>query len=192
MSAVAECLSRLTLGEPQVHLNLSLFPLLGDGVAEPGYLLLDEALAQGCACVTELSEAGSVPELRFVNACERPVLLLDGEELVGAKQTLLPKLVESAALDAIDTGEAAAAPQAPEEPRRFLEEAAQAGIERFAAVGEGEDLRLLGAHLTGGALLVQGRVVHLCAFRLNAGAGFGSKPGGSRLARASQRRWVRP
>ena len=191
MSAVAECLSRLTLGEPQVHLNLSLFPLLGDGVAEPGYLLLDEALAQGCACVTEVSEAGSVPELRFVNACERPVLLLDGEELVGAKQTLLPKLVESAALDAIDAGEPAVAQEA-SEPRHFLEEAAQAGIERFAAVGEGEDLRLLGAHLTGGALLVQGRVVHLCAFRLNAGAGFGSKPGGSRLARASQSRWVRP
>jgi hypothetical protein len=189
MSAVAECLSRLTLGEPQVHLNLSLFPLLGDGVAEPGYLLLHEALAQGGACVTELSEAGSVPELRFVNACERPVLLLDGEELVGAKQTLLPKLVESAALDAIDAGEPADAQEA-SEPRHFLEEAAQAEVERFAAVGEGEDLRLLGARLTGGALLVQGRVVHLCAFRLNAGAG--TRAGGTRIARASQRHWVRP
>jgi hypothetical protein len=35
--------------------------------------------------VTELNGGGSVPELRFENAGDRPVLLLDGEELVGAK-----------------------------------------------------------------------------------------------------------
>ena len=85
MSVVAESLSKLTPGEPQTHRNLSLFPLLGDGLAEPGYLLLDTALAQGCARVTEVSEAGSVPELGLDNQCNRPVLLLDGEELVGAK-----------------------------------------------------------------------------------------------------------
>ena len=40
----------------------------------------------GCARITEVSESGSVPALRFVNDCDCPVLLLDGEELVGAKQ----------------------------------------------------------------------------------------------------------
>jgi hypothetical protein len=38
------------------------------------------------ARVTELGAGGSVPELRFENLGEKPVLLLDGEELVGAKQ----------------------------------------------------------------------------------------------------------
>jgi len=183
MSAVAECLSRLTLGEPQVYQNLSLFPLLGDGVAEPGYLLLDEALAQGCVLLPGPGPA------RCLFALNGRVLSLDLFDGAGTLSVLLPKLVESAALDAIDTGEAAAAPEAPEEPRRFLEEAAQAGIERFAAVGEGEDLRLLGPHLTGGALLVQGLVVHLCAFRLNAGAG--TRALGTRITRASQRGRVR-
>ncbi len=49
MSAVAECLSKPTFGMPQMRRNLSLFPLLGDGVATTGYLLLDQALEQGCA-----------------------------------------------------------------------------------------------------------------------------------------------
>jgi hypothetical protein len=47
---------------------------------------LDDAIAQGLARVTELTAAGSVPELRFENDADRPVLLLDGEELIGAKQ----------------------------------------------------------------------------------------------------------
>lgn len=327
MSAVAECLSKVHLGEPQSHHTLSLYPLLGDGVAEPAYLLLDEALKRGCARVTEVSEAGSVPELRFVNDCPQPVLLLDGEELVGAKQNrilnlsvlapahksivipvscveagrwhaqsaefasagrthyaagraqkasqvsaslhttgsrhsdqsqvwadisakadrmasysgteaaavlyethrarldeylhafsprpsqvgalfllngevlgldlfdsartlsaLLPKLVESSALDAIDAGEVEAPAVGPEEARRFLDEVAQAQVEQFPAVGEGEDLRLRHPQVAGGALLANGQVVHLCAFRVHAGESSGSRPNGSRLVRASQRR----
>ena len=92
MSAVAECLFKAELGEPQSYRNLSLFPLLADGIAEPDYLLLDEALERGCARVSEVSEQGSVPELRFVNECDRSVLLIDGEELVGAKQNRILNL----------------------------------------------------------------------------------------------------
>ena len=44
------------------------------------------ARAAGSARVTEVHEAGRVPELKFDNDGERPVLLLDGEELAGAKQ----------------------------------------------------------------------------------------------------------
>jgi hypothetical protein len=36
--------------------------------------------------VTEVSEAGSVPFLQVTNGAARPLLLLDGEELLGAKQ----------------------------------------------------------------------------------------------------------
>ena len=36
--------------------------------------------------VTEVTEGGTVPELKVINRGEKPVLLLDGEELSGAKQ----------------------------------------------------------------------------------------------------------
>jgi hypothetical protein len=50
------------------------------------YLVLDEALATEAFRITEVSESGSVPQLLAINDTGRPVLLLDGEELVGAKQ----------------------------------------------------------------------------------------------------------
>ena len=39
MSVVAERVSEIHLGEPQHHLNLRLFPLLGPGVATDGVIL---------------------------------------------------------------------------------------------------------------------------------------------------------
>ena len=79
-------LEALTPGEPQSYVNLTLVPLLGPDQTDADYLLLDEALALGVLAVTEVSGAGSVPELRVENKAERPILILDGEELVGAKQ----------------------------------------------------------------------------------------------------------
>jgi hypothetical protein len=51
---------------------------------DPGWLTLEEAGAR--ARVTEVSEAGSVPFLQVANGADRPLLLLDGEELIAAKQ----------------------------------------------------------------------------------------------------------
>lgn len=76
----------LKVGEPVAFRNLTVWPLLGDATVEPGYLTLDEALQRGVARVTEVSASGSVPELKFTNNAEKPVFLMDGEELVGAKQ----------------------------------------------------------------------------------------------------------
>lgn len=318
MTLIADRLTQVTLGQPQQYRNLTLYPLLAEGRAEPGYQLLDQALALGSARVTEVSEGGSVPELCFVNDGDLPVLLLDGEELVGAKQNrilnltvlapahqtliipvscveagrwhrrsaeftgarrahfaagrarkaadvseslrrrgtresdqgrvwgdiaeksrrfgihsatgaaaalyesqrerlddfqgafayqpgqcgalfgiagrlvgldlfdspatlaaALPKLVESHALDAIDAtvaggvgsvGPAAISPDtAPADsadPAAWLTAIAQAAVDRFPAVGEGEDWRLRGLALTGGALVKDDNVIHLCAFRI--------------------------
>lgn len=303
MSLIAERLSQVVLGDPIQFSNLTLFPLLGEGTAQPTYRLLDAALADGTARVTEVSEAGNVPELRFVNQGDLPVLLLDGEELIGAKQnrilnltilapahktivipvtcveagrwhaetaqfgsarrahfaagrarkardvteslrrrgsresdqgaawraidqrlsrmrvasasraaadlyrsyrdrldeflraltpqptqcgalfavngrflgldlfdssatlaTLLQKLIESYALDAIDAASEETAAN-PDSPHVWLDAVANAQVERFAALGEGEDWRLLGAGLAGGALVKDGRLIHLCTFR---------------------------
>ncbi len=79
-------LEALAPGEPQGYCNLTLVPLLGPDQTDADYLLLDEALGLELLTVTEVSGAGSVPELRVENKAERPVLILDGEELVGAKQ----------------------------------------------------------------------------------------------------------
>ena len=47
---------------------------------------MDEALSENLIEVVEIDEGGSVPELKVINKSEIMVLILDGEELVGAKQ----------------------------------------------------------------------------------------------------------
>ena len=303
MQLIQQSLEGLKLGAPQVHLNLALYPLTSPGNAAPGYLLLDEALERKLARVTEVSSQGSVPELAFENGSAEKILLVDGDELVGAKQNrvlnltilvgggkrvvipvscveqgrwayrrpdfapagralfararakkmqrvseslrnrgraqadqgevwadvadkakflhmesptlamsdfyeqsaarladyesafraepgqrgavvaidgrvtgvelfdsaqafarYLAKLVRSYALDALETanGQHRAPPAA--EVERFLERLRQASIETFAALGEGEDIRLAGERLSGGALAAGGRIVHLAGF----------------------------
>lgn len=78
--------SQIAVGNLQVYKNLSIFPLLSTKPGLPDYLTLDEALDQGIVLISEISTAGVVPELRLENPSEWPVLLVDGEELVGAKQ----------------------------------------------------------------------------------------------------------
>lgn len=82
---IKTALAGLRLGSPQVHANLALFPLVGQGAAAD-YVLLDEALERGLARVTEVSAEGRVPELAFENPSSEKILLVDGDELVGAKQ----------------------------------------------------------------------------------------------------------
>ena len=50
------------------------------------YGTLAEALRDGVIVVTEVNAGGSVPDLKLVNNAYSSVLLLDGEELKGAKQ----------------------------------------------------------------------------------------------------------
>lgn len=86
MDTVKTTLSALKLGEAKNFKSLTLFPLLSDIDGDVDYLTLTDALKHGVARVREVSEGGSVPELRFENTADLPVLILDGEELVGAKQ----------------------------------------------------------------------------------------------------------
>ena len=86
MAPIRDTVCRLDIGSPVAFENLTMFPLLGEDTGSGDYLTLDEALARKVVRITEVSEGGSVPELRFVNEGNRKVLLMDGEELVGAKQ----------------------------------------------------------------------------------------------------------
>jgi hypothetical protein len=303
---LSDLIAGLTIHAPLRHRNLTVFPLTGEGAPAADYLVLDEALERGLAHITEVSEAGSVPELAFENDAERDVLLLDGEELVGARQNrilnisilvgakqklvvpvscvergrwsylsrefgsagrklyakaraakmaqvsrsmqesasrasdqsflwqdlaekrvrmavashteamadlyearedtldgyrqafaplpgqvgavfavdgelrgveildtaqtfarFLDKLVGSYAMDAIDTEQPRERALSLEEVGAFLAKIGAAQAKSFPALGKGEDLRLEGDRLAGGALLAEGRVVHLAAFALD-------------------------
>jgi hypothetical protein len=303
MKEIAESLSGLALGAPQVHLNLSVFPLIAESDDAPGYVLLDDALEKDLARVTEVSGAGSVPELAFENSSAERILLVDGDQLIGAKQNrivnisilvgagkriVIPvscveqgrwrykshnfsssnsalfakaraskmsqvsaslrstgarssnqgeiwaavaekastlghmsetmamedlyerrtndladyarsfraeprqrgavvaidgriagmelfdsasafaryfeKLVRSYAMDAVETKKDKPVVAAEQDVRRFLESLKLATAERFAALGEGEDIRLSGDRIEGGALMAEGRVVHLAGY----------------------------
>jgi len=76
----------LTVGTPRIGGDLAVFPLIGAANTVSHWLTLGDALAKGVAQISEISESGSVPTLVFRNEGETPVLLLDGEELIGAKQ----------------------------------------------------------------------------------------------------------
>lgn len=76
----------LRFGNWQRFRNLAMAPLLAgfdDGLE---YRLLDEAIEAGEIEVSEVSRQGVVPEIRVTNKGAQMVLLVDGEELVGAKQ----------------------------------------------------------------------------------------------------------
>ena len=97
MALLEKELSRLSLGSAQGFRHLAVFPLVDPSPPQPFYLTLDEALAQGVVQVTEVSKGGHVPELRLINQGDHPVLLIDGEELVGAKQNRVLNLTILAA-----------------------------------------------------------------------------------------------
>jgi hypothetical protein len=92
MDPIIAALDNLEIGIPITSANLTMYPLLLPEESAPGYLTLDEALAAGLASVTEVSESGSVPELLVKNLAKAPVLIIDGEELVGAKQNRIVNL----------------------------------------------------------------------------------------------------
>jgi len=76
----------LATGEARAHRKLSMLALMGADRPGPAYLLLNDAMAAGLVTVGELSEGGSVPELLLENRADRPVLAVDGQELIGARQ----------------------------------------------------------------------------------------------------------
>jgi hypothetical protein len=89
---IRTALDGLQVGPRTTFKKLTVFPLLKATAVTPAYLTLAEALAEGLLRVTEVSRSGSVPELHVVNRSDRPVFLLDGEELIGAKQNRVVNL----------------------------------------------------------------------------------------------------
>ena len=92
MTAINKALQALSLGEVQSFANLQITPLLAPSAGTADYLTLSEAQELGLTVVTEVSESGSVPTLLLENTADQAVFLLDGEELIGAKQNRILNL----------------------------------------------------------------------------------------------------
>lgn len=76
----------IKFGELQIHGHVVVIPIISENGTGPDYLTMKEAMEQQFLTVTEVTEGGTVPELKVINKGIKPVLLLDGEELSGAKQ----------------------------------------------------------------------------------------------------------
>ncbi len=86
MAHVMDFFKEIKVGAKQNHRNMTLYCLLSADQAPVDFITLDAALATDALSITEISEGGSVPELKVNNKSDHKILLLDGEELVGAKQ----------------------------------------------------------------------------------------------------------
>jgi hypothetical protein len=78
--------NNLIIGASQQYENLTVFPVRYS-VQEPcDYIPLEIAVKNGFVKISEINESGSVNNLLVINESEQNILLLDGEELIGAKQ----------------------------------------------------------------------------------------------------------
>ncbi len=85
-STIKKYILGLEFGKLQHFGNMAVLPILSSLDGSPDYLTLKEALEMQKLKISEVSEGGSVPELKVKNEADIPVLLLDGEEVIGAKQ----------------------------------------------------------------------------------------------------------
>jgi hypothetical protein len=83
---LSDYLSRLELREPRHFKNITIIPILSTANHGPNYLTLTEALGQKLATITEVSQSGQVPNVKVTNSSELYLLLIEGEELIGARQ----------------------------------------------------------------------------------------------------------
>jgi hypothetical protein len=86
MKSILSFLNDCEVGKKQTCCNLTLFPVLYPEAIEPYYLTLEQALDTGVIVVTEVDDAGNVNRLKLTNEGSKPILLIEGEELRGAKQ----------------------------------------------------------------------------------------------------------
>lgn len=75
----------LHLGEPQCSERITVIPMIGD-LPGPKYISLPQAFENESIEVTEVKRGATVPELEATNKANSHILILEGEELMGAMQ----------------------------------------------------------------------------------------------------------
>ena len=93
MTMLKDVTPRVRVGPGIERNNLTIFPLFAEDAVNPAqYLPIGGALRAGSARITEVSEGGDVPTLALENLADIPVLIIDGEELLGARQNRISNL----------------------------------------------------------------------------------------------------
>lgn len=77
---------KVTVGEPTMVGSLAIFPLFAAAHDGPPYLCGPDAFSAGLVSVQEADEDGSVGSLLVSNHADLPLLLLEGETVLGLKQ----------------------------------------------------------------------------------------------------------
>ena len=85
-TGLTELFTRVEVADAAQAEDLQVFGVRSQPDRHLDYHTMDEALAAGTLQVTEVSEGGSVPALTVTNNGDAMVLLIAGEQLVGAKQ----------------------------------------------------------------------------------------------------------
>jgi len=84
--AIGEYAENLRVGPPRRHLNLTLYPVFADGVADPGVALtLQLAVERELLEIREL-DPPQVNRVLVLSRAKEPIFLMGGEMLEGAKQ----------------------------------------------------------------------------------------------------------
>lgn len=87
MTPIENAFAGLSIGlQTRQHQSLTLFPIFAQEHEVLPVVSLKQAMARNEFVVSEISEQGSVPQLRVINSGDRAVFVLAGQELVGAKQ----------------------------------------------------------------------------------------------------------
>lgn len=93
MDVITRLKETVRVGKAENRHNLSVFPLYASWPQKSHvYVPFGVAAAKQLVQVTEVSQGGSVPTLVVRNLAPVPVLLIDGEELIGAKQNRIVNL----------------------------------------------------------------------------------------------------
>ena len=92
MQQVKTAISSIKIEKSTTCDGLTVFPLMSERQSALLYLLLEDGLRDDLASIREVSESGNVPDLTVENRADLPLLIIDGEELVGAKQNRVANL----------------------------------------------------------------------------------------------------
>jgi len=83
---IGTTIDNIQIGDIVTHKNMAITPLTIAPKSGPNYLTMSQGFERQFLSVQEISEGGSVPELSVMNNGDQFILLLDGEEISGAKQ----------------------------------------------------------------------------------------------------------
>lgn len=85
VKAITERSQSVKPADVQPAADFRVVPIIGRSHTEPDYHLLEDQTVDKVQ-ITETSDAGAVPELVVENSLDAMVFLMDGQELIGAKQ----------------------------------------------------------------------------------------------------------